>query len=187
LALKLATLICSTRPGRIGPAIAEWFHGIALQSQFEATLVDLKELNLPIFDEPHHPRLKKYEHAHTKAWSAIVDGADAFAFVTPEYNHCAPVALVNAVTYLHQEWQYKPAMFVSYGGPAGGARGVNASKLLLSPMKVVSLFESVLITMVAAQMKEGKFTANDGQATAANLALSELHRWAEALKPMRAK
>jgi NAD(P)H-dependent FMN reductase len=33
---------------------------------------------LAIFDEPAHPRLRRYEHEHTKAWSARVDAADAF-------------------------------------------------------------------------------------------------------------
>lgn len=186
MALKLHIVVCSTRPGRVGLPVGHWFHGVAQQhGKFETTLVDLKEVNLPLFDEPNHPRLKKYEHAHTKAWSTLIDAADAYAFVIPEYNHSMPPAFVNAVDYLHSEWQYKPAMFVSYGGPAGGARSVSMAKSILVPLKVVPLFESVLINMVATQMKDGAFVANEGQVTAANAALTELYRWAEALKVLR--
>ncbi|HEX7928177.1 MAG TPA: NAD(P)H-dependent oxidoreductase [bacterium] len=188
MALKLHIIIGSTRPGRIGPGIAQWFHGMAQQNgKFEATLVDLAEVNLPLFNESQHPRLRKYDHEHTKRWSALIDGADAFTFVTPEYNHMAPPSLINALDYLHHEWQYKPASFVSYGGPAGGARSVVTLKSTLVALKVMPMFESVMLPMVATQIKDGKFTANDGQVTAANVALDELYKWADALKVLRKK
>src|SRR4051812_6805747 len=124
MAFKLHSIIASTRPGRLGPSIANWFHDRAVQhGKFEASLVDLATFNLPLFDEPQHPRFAKYEHAHTKAWSASVASADAFVLVTPEYNAGPPPSLLNALTYLHNEWKYKPVGFVSYGGVSAGARG----------------------------------------------------------------
>jgi NAD(P)H-dependent FMN reductase len=44
-------------------------------------------VNLPLLEEPEHPRLQHYRHDYTKAWSATVQRADAYVFVTPEYNH----------------------------------------------------------------------------------------------------
>jgi hypothetical protein len=38
-------------------------------------------------NEPNHPSLKKYQHEHTKQWSAKIDEADAFIFVTAEYDY----------------------------------------------------------------------------------------------------
>jgi NAD(P)H-dependent FMN reductase len=35
-------------------------------------------------DEPSHPRLKRYQQEHTKKWSAVIDGADAFIIVLSE-------------------------------------------------------------------------------------------------------
>ena len=70
--------------------------------------MDLAEVNLPVFDEPEHPRFRKYQHEHTKAWSARVARADAYVFVTPEYNFSTPPALLNAIDYLVHEWAYKP-------------------------------------------------------------------------------
>ena len=53
MALKLQTIITSTRPGRAGPAIARWFHeGATAHGKFDSQLVDLVDFNLPLYDEP---------------------------------------------------------------------------------------------------------------------------------------
>ncbi|HET8598477.1 MAG TPA: NAD(P)H-dependent oxidoreductase, partial [Castellaniella sp.] len=123
MALKLQVIICSTRPGRVGPAVARWFHGFARNhGQFDVELVDLADFALPLYDEPVHPRMQQYEHDHTKRWSASVAAADAYIFVTPEYNYSAPPTLVNALDFVYKEWNYKPCGFVSYGGVSGGLR-----------------------------------------------------------------
>ena len=73
MALKLQVIICSTRPGRVGPSVARWFHQFAVaHGKFDAALVDLADFNLPLYDEPQHPTLRKYEKEHTKKWSASV-------------------------------------------------------------------------------------------------------------------
>jgi len=88
---KLYVIIASTRPGRKGPAIANWIYDLAKkEGSFETELIDLKEVNLPFLDEPNHPRLQKYEHEHTKAWSKTITAANAFIFVTSEYNFSFP-------------------------------------------------------------------------------------------------
>jgi len=70
----LQVIVASTRPGRIGRAVGEWFAGEAREhGAFRVELVDLAEVALPLFDEPRHPRLRDDEHAHTQRWSAIVD------------------------------------------------------------------------------------------------------------------
>lgn len=186
MSLVLATVICSVRPGRVGPTIANWFQSQAkAHGGFDAKLVDLAEVGLPLHDEPNHPRMKKYEHDHTKRWSAIVDGADAFVFVMPEYNFTMPPAFVNAVDYLYSEWGYKPAGFVSYGGVSGGLRSVQTAKTLLTTLKVVPLTEQVVLPMVFGQIKDGVMEANEMQTTSATTMLDELARWAGALKPLR--
>ena len=73
---RLAVVIGSTRPGRAGLPIAEWFADLARRhGGFDVEVVDLAEVALPLFDEPHHPRLRQYTKAHTKAWSASVESA----------------------------------------------------------------------------------------------------------------
>jgi NAD(P)H-dependent FMN reductase len=102
MSLKLHTIITSTRPGRVGLHVAKWFHEYAVgHGGFDTTLVDIADFNLPIYDEPMHPRLQKYQHAHTKRWAESVKSADAFAFVTPEYNYGPSPSLVNALNYVY--------------------------------------------------------------------------------------
>ncbi len=186
--MKLNIVICSTRPGRIGPSVARWFLEAAqAHGAFEAELVDLADFALPIFDEPHHPRLRNYQHDHTKAWSASVEAADAFVFVTPEYNFSPPPAFVNALNYLFFEWNHKPASFVSYGGASGGMRAVQMEKLMLTSVKVMPIPEAIAIPMVGQQIDAEKaFSPTEGQARAVPAMLDELARWAGALKPLRA-
>ena len=138
MALKLQTIIISTRPGRAGPAIAQWFHEHAkAHGKFDAQLVDLAEMKLPLYDEPQHPMRRQYEHEHTKKWAATVNAADAFAFVMPEYNFSPPPSFVNAIDYLLWEWQYKPAMFVTYAGVSGGTRSAQAARLQVTTVKMM--------------------------------------------------
>jgi NAD(P)H-dependent FMN reductase len=187
MTLRLHTIICSTRPGRVGPAVATWFNDRAKEhGKFDAVLVDLADFNLPIFDEPLHPRLQKYEHAHTKAWSASVAAADAFVFVTPEYNYGPPPSLLNALNFLSLEWNYKPASFVSYGGVSGGLRAVQLEKQTLTALKMMPIPEAVAIPSMAQHLDQNRtFVSNDLIDASVKPALDELHRWAEALKRMR--
>ena len=102
-------------------------------------------MNLPLLDEPEHPRLQHYRHDYTKAWSATVQRADAYVFVTPEYNHGAPPVLINALDRVFVEWNYKPAGFVSYGGVSAGTRSVVMTKTVLTGLKMVPILEAVNI------------------------------------------
>lgn len=186
MTLRLNIVIASTRPGRVGAPIGVWFHGLARgHGGFDAHLVDLAEFGLPVYDEPHHPRLRRYEHEHTRRWSASVEAADAFVFVTPEYNHGPTPALANALNYVYLEWNYKPAAFVSYGGVSGGLRSVQATKPILSALKLVPIVEAVTIQMSPERMSDGAFVPAEMHVKGAGDMLTELRRWAEALKPMR--
>ncbi len=184
--MKLHVILTTTREKRQGVAIADWLVELAKKhSKFEVTLVDLKEINLPALDEPEHPRFRKYEHAHTKAFSALIDAADAFAWVMPEYNYAMPPAMLNALDYLSQEWAYKPSGLVSYGGVSGGTRSAQMSKLVLTSLKSMPLPEAVSLPMFSKHIENGKFVSNEGIDKSANLMLDELVRWATALKALR--
>jgi NAD(P)H-dependent FMN reductase len=187
MALKLHTIIASTRPGRIGPSIAKWFNEYANQhGGFEATLVDLADFNLPIYNEPEHPTRQNYQHDHTKSWSASVKSADAYVFVTPEYNYNPPPALVNALDYVYLEWNYKPAGFVSYGGVSGGLRAAQSAKQIVTTLKMMAIPEGVALPNVYQHLdKDKKFTPNDLMTAGAKTMLDELAKWAGPLKTLR--
>lgn len=185
---KLGVVIASVRENRVGAAIGDWFMDLArADASFEPVLLDLKALDLPMLSEPEHPRLKKYSHAATQAWSATVESMDAFAFVTPEYNHGTPPALVNALDTLYQEWNYKPAGLVSYGGVSAGLRSAAMTKSLLTTLKVVPIVEAVAIPNFPAHIdkESGRFTSSDGLDRSAKTMLKELARWESALRGLR--
>jgi NAD(P)H-dependent FMN reductase len=187
MSLQLQVIVCSTRPGRVGPSVARWFADFAAQhGEFDTTLVDLADFDLPVYDEPQHPRLKNYRHDHTRRWSASVSAADAYVFVTPEYNYCAPPSLVNALNFVYEEWNFKPCGFVSYGGVSGGMRAVQHAKQLVTTLKMMPMVEGVAVPMVATLLDEDKrFDSNALIDDSARTLLTELHKWAVALEPMR--
>ena len=117
-------------------------------------VTDLAELNLPMFDEPNHPRLHQYVHQHTKDWSAIVEASDAFIFVIPEYNYGFNAATKNAIDYLNSEWLNKPAGIVSYGAVTAGTRAAQMLKQVLSALKVVPVLDSVNIPFIREKLDE---------------------------------
>jgi NAD(P)H-dependent FMN reductase len=186
--LKLQVIVVSTRDERKGPLVGAWFLEQARrEGSFEVELVDLAEVNLPLFDEPRHPRLRQYAHEHTKRWSEIVERADAYVFVTPEYNFSTPPSLSNALDFLVQEWAYKPVGFVSYGGASGGLRGAQMTKQTVTALRMVPIVEAVAIPFFAQHVGAdgASFDPGEVQEKASAAMLAELLKWATALRPLR--
>jgi NAD(P)H-dependent FMN reductase len=137
--LKFAVIIGSTRPGRVGEAVGRWVYELA-QKRSDAgfELVDVKDFDLPLLDEPVPPSQGKYSKEHTKNWAAKVASFDGYVFVTPEYNHGISGALKNAIDFLYAEWNNKAAGFVGYGS-AGGARAVEDLRLVMAEVQVATV------------------------------------------------
>ena len=184
---KLKVISSTVRPGRKGPLVAAWITELAKSKEtFDVEFIDLGELNLPMMNEAQHPSLKKYEHEHTKKWSATIDEADAFIFVTAEYDFNYPAPLRNALEYLVQEWAFKPAGIVSYGGVSAGTRAANALKADLATFKIVPLYEAVNFPMFQQNFNEqGEFSANEVSHEAADVLLTQLLRWTKGLKTIK--
>lgn len=188
MAIKLNIIVCSTRPGRVGLPVARWFESaVKKDSRFEPNFVDLAEIKLPIFDEPQHPALQQYSHAHTKAWAKIVAEADAYAFVLPEYDYFPPASVINALTYLVKEWSYKAAGIVSYGGVSGGLRSAQALKLMLTALRMMPLPEGVPIPFAGKQLEDGAFVSNELIDASVTTMLNELAKWTGALASLHQK
>jgi NAD(P)H-dependent FMN reductase len=179
-------VIASTRPGRIGPAVATWVRDRAEQhGGFTVELVDLAAVDLPLLDEPNHPRKQRYVHQHTKDWSATVSRADAFVFVMPEYNHGFNAALKNALDYLYIEWGDKPAGLVSYGGVAGGTRAAQLLKPVLTALRMVPVLEAVNIPFVHKLVADGRLQPSEQLDRAADGMFAALARWTQLLRSLR--
>lgn len=184
----LQVIVASTRPGRIGRAFGEWTAEVARDhGAFEVELVDLAEVGLPFLDEPNHPRLGRYEHQHTKDWSATVSRADAFVWVTPEYNHSYNAVLKNAIDFLHDEWAHKAVGFVSYGGVAAGTRAVQHLKPVATVLRMTPISAAVSVPFAAGALDDdGVVEPNEPMVRGAAAMLDELAAQTEALAPRRA-
>jgi NAD(P)H-dependent FMN reductase len=163
----LQIIVASTRPGRVGEPIAQWFASYARQYEgFDVEIVDLADVDLPMFAEPEHPRFARYTLDSTKAFSATIARADAFAIVHPEYNHSYNAALKNALDHLNREWAGKPVGLVSYGGVAAGARATVALEPVLLALGTFPLSAAAVPIPFIPQFLEGegderRFVPND--------------------------
>lgn len=184
---NLKIISSTVRPGRKGPIVTKWIESLAKQNgNFNVEVFDLGEVNLPMMNEPNHPSLKKYEHEHTKWWSAKMDEADAYIFVTAEYDYNYPAPLRNALEYLFHEWGYKAAGLVSYGGVSGGTRALNSLKNDLATFKMVALTEAVNFPFFQQNINDlNEFEANEISHKAAATMLKQLVRWTKGLRTIR--
>jgi NAD(P)H-dependent FMN reductase len=172
----LKIVIASTRPGRLGAPIGQWVADRARrQGAFDRVeVLDLADVDLPMFNEPHHPRTGTYVHPHTKAWSASVDEADALIFVSPEYNGFPPATLLNAVDYLHAEWTGTPLGVLTYGAGGGGARARQQLELLGGYLQMPVAESNFGLANVFGQVADGTFTPTDGNDAAVAALVDEL-------------
>lgn len=183
--LKVAIIIGSTRPGRVGRSVGEWVFGIARQRDDAAfELVDLKDINLPLLDEAVPPSMGQYSQPHTKAWAAKIDSFDAFVFVTAEYNHGIPGALKNALDFLYREWNNKAAGFVGYGS-AGGARAVESLRLVMGELQVADVRNQVSLSLFTDFEEMTKFKPDPRHEKSVHGMLEQLIAWGGALKAVR--
>jgi NAD(P)H-dependent FMN reductase len=185
--IKVAIIIGSTRPGRVGEAVGRWVYELAKNrndAQFE--LVDIKEYGLPLLDEPVPPSQGKYSKEHTKRWAAKIDSFDAFVFVTPEYNHGINGALKNAIDFLYAEWNNKAAGFVGYGS-AGGARAVESLRLVMAELQVADVRAQVALSLFTDFENFTVFKPASYHEKSLNGVFDQVIAWGGALKAMREK
>ncbi len=185
--ITIKILTGSVRPGRFNIQPAKWIFGIAKKRKdIQVELVDLAEINLPFLDEPVPPSQRKYSKEHTKEWSKVIDEADGFIFVTPEYNHGVSPVLKNAIDYLFFEWHYKPVSFISYGSLAGGSRAVEHLRGVAAEIKLYDLREQIMLPNYWEHLDEqGNYQFNERQENAANEILDALTFWAKTMKKAR--
>ena len=147
--MRLMIILGSSRHGRRGEVVARWVKaGAENDGRFEVDYVDLRDLNLPFFDEPLSPfSIKRagadYTNPQGKAWAQRVGQVEGVIIVTPEYNHGYPGVLKNALDWVGPEWVDKPVAFVSYGNITGGARSVEQLKQVTIELGLVQVANAI--------------------------------------------
>ncbi|MEU5031188.1 NADPH-dependent FMN reductase [Streptomyces milbemycinicus] len=183
--IRLAVIVASTREGRFGPKVADWFTSrTALHAGLRTDVIDLADTPLPA-SLSHRPGPEE-----AKALAAVtprLEAADAYVVITPEYNHSYPAALKNAIDWHYTPWQAKPVGFVSYGGISGGLRAVEHLRPVFAELHAVTVRETVSFHNAGELFgPDGTLKEPKGPEAAATALLDQLTWWARALREARA-
>lgn len=182
---KIAIIIGSTRPGRIGESVAKWIYEQSKKrSDAEFELVDIADYDLPLLDEPYPAMMNQYTKDHTKKWSEKINQFDGYILVTPEYNHSTSAALKNAIDYLNVEWHNKAAGFVSYGS-VGGSRAVEHLRQIFVELRVATVRDQVLLSLYTDFVDMTEFKPDPRHKDDAEALFEQVISWANALKTIR--
>lgn len=189
--LNIKVIVGSTREGRFADKAGAWVaEELKKQGDVNVEVVDLKDYEMPFFNEPVSPSFKQapYTNEAVARFTAKIAEGDAFVIVTPEYNHSTSGVLKNAIDWVGSEWNNKAVAFVSYGS-VGGARAIEHLRLIAIELQMAAIRQSVHIP------GEQYFPVAFGQGTAEELfanqqkqidaLVPQLLWWTKALKVAR--
>lgn len=189
--MKIKVIVGSTREGRFSDKAGAWVaEQLGKHAGVDADIVDLRDYDMPFFNESVSPSFKTEPYAHeavARFTAQIADG-DAFVIITPEYNHSTSAVLKNAMDWVYQEWNQKPVAFVSYGS-VGGARAVEQLRLIAIELQMAPIRNAVHIpgdqyfpVLFGNAEAQDMFTHVEKQAEAL---ITQLLWWTKALKDAR--
>lgn len=142
---RIAVIIGSTRPTRFADKPAQWILKQAqARGDMDVELVDLRDFQLPFFDEKASNWWMPSENAEAIRWQKTIARFDAFIFVVAEYNHSITGALKNALDEAYKEWDRKPFTAIGYGA-VGAARAIEHLRLIAIELRMVSTHAAIHI------------------------------------------
>jgi len=185
--INIAIIIGSTRPNRNGEVVAKWVYENT-QTRNDATfeLVDIKDYNLPLLDEPMPPSKGHYSKEHTKIWSEKIASFDGYIFVTPDYNRSVPAALKNAIDFLYNEWTNKAAGFVGYSG-SGSVRAIENLRITMSELQIADVRSQVNLSLMTDFKNFREFNPAPFHLGILMNIIDQVIAWGRLLKDFRAK
>ncbi|WP_439357056.1 NADPH-dependent FMN reductase [Bradyrhizobium sp. DASA03007] len=188
--LRVALIVGSTRPNRFADTAAQWIAiGAAKREDFKLDVLDMRDQNLPFFNEPVAPIYTEgqYSEPAAEAWRLRIRGYDAFIATVAEYNHGPAAVLKNAFDSACLEWNRKPIAFVGYGG-VGAARAIEHLRGTAVELQMAPIKQEINIAMEAylGVVRDGKSLDDYPYLIQARTALFDnLVWWGHALKSAR--
>ena len=189
---KIALIIGSTRKSRFADIPAQWMLAQAQQREdMTVELVDLRDFDLPLFDEMASNLWMPSSDARAVAWQKKIAEFDGYIFVVAEYNRSITGALKNALDQAYVDWNRKPMMAIAYGA-AGGTRALEhlrtiAVELQMAPTRnAVHLGMGDFFKVHPGMGGSGKMADVEANLLpSAKASLDDLVWWANALKTAR--
>ncbi|WP_454883888.1 NADPH-dependent FMN reductase [Sphingomonas oryzagri] len=146
MADRILVLYGSYRSDRQGIRLAHYLVRALRERGADPELIDAKEVGLPILDRMYKEYPKGEAPAALEALAEKIRAADAFLFVTGEYNWGIQPGLKNLTDHFLEEWYWRPAAIASYSaGRFAGARAATAWHGTLSEMGMVVISSSLAV------------------------------------------
>lgn len=142
---RIAVVIGSTRQTRFADKPVAWFmEKVKNHPELDFEVVDLRDVDLPLFDEPASNAWMPSSDPRAVAWQKKIGAFDGYVFVVAEYNHSITGALKNAMDQAFVEWNRKPMTAIAYGS-MGGARALEHLRAIAVEVEMVPLRHAIHI------------------------------------------
>ncbi len=141
----IAIIIGSTRAARFADKPAHWMLDVAKKrTDMSVELVDLRDYNLPLFNEMASNAWMPSQDEHAVKWQKKLAEFDGYIFVVAEYNRSVTGSLKNALDQAYVEWGHKPMGAIGYGG-LGAARAIEHLRTIAIELQMVPVRNAVHI------------------------------------------
>ena len=190
MADKILVLYGSYRADRMGVRLADYLVAKLNARGAQAEFIDAKAIGLPMLDRMYKEYPKGTAPAAMEALAEKIRTADAFVFVTGEYNWGPQPGLKNLTDHFLEEWFWRPAAIASYS--AGRFSGVRSGTLwhsILSEMGMVVVSSTIAVGPISQTLDAtGQPTGSAGDALERSFGrfADDLAWWTEAARNQRA-
>lgn len=185
---RLVIITGSVREGRFGPTVASWIERIARRHPgFSIDVVDLAEIDVPLVLPAVPPKFAGADYPrpeHLRPVAQILEDADAFVVVTPEYNNSYPASLKAFIDWHFTHWTAKPVAIVSYGGLAGGRHAALHLQNVFVELYAVPLRDGLTFPNYFDNWEDGEPLDAESARRAGDM-LDQLAWWGDALRQAR--
>ncbi|MDQ7249799.1 NADPH-dependent FMN reductase [Dongia sedimenti] len=189
MADKILVFYGSYRSDRMGIRLADYAVAQLRARGNDVALIDAKAINLPILDRMYKEYAPGTAPAALEALAAKIKGADAFVFVTGEYNWGPQPGLKNLTDHFLEEWFWRPAAIMSYSaGRFAGVRSAMTWHGILSEMGMVVISSTIAVGPIGKSLDENARPIGEGGASlerAFPRFADDLAWWTEAAKAQR--
>jgi len=155
MAARILVFYGSYRSERKGIRLARYVVDGLTKRGDEVELIDARAIGLPMLDRMYKEYAKGTAPPHMEALAEKIRVADAFVFITGEYNWGMQPGLKNLTDHFLEEWFWRPAAIASYSaGPIAGARSGFMWHGSLSEMGMVVISSTLAVGSIAQTLDE---------------------------------
>jgi NAD(P)H-dependent FMN reductase len=191
MADKILVFYGSYRSDRMGVRLADFIMAGLRARGADAEFIDAKAVDLPMLDRMYKEYPKGTAPEAMEALAEKIRTADAFIFVTGEYNWGPQPGLKNLTDHFLEEWFWRPAGVASYSaGRFSGVRSGTVWHSILSEMGMVVVSSTLAVGPISQTLDEaGQPTGKAGEALerAFPRFADDLAWWTEAARAQRAR